>query len=128
MGERSGKGVLTDEIVLQMHQKYSEDTSVPHYELAEQFGVSRSSVSTVLRGESWTHLSGDPRWCPTGTLGSEGKGSANGSAVLTAEQVLAIRAMRAKKSRPSQQEVARKFKISQTLVSAIERREVWSHI
>lgn len=52
------------------------------------------------------------------------RGSENPATKLTQEQVLEIRSLRG----TSQQKVARKFGVSQALVSAIIRREIWSHI
>lgn len=53
-------------------------------------------------------------------------GETNGASVLTADQVLAVRAACAAGDR--QRDVARRFGISQAQVSNIHRRTQWSHL
>lgn len=57
------------------------------------------------------------------TRGNPTRGEAHNQAKLTAEQVIAIR-----EAGGRQRDVAALFGVSQTLVSRIRRREIWTHI
>jgi hypothetical protein len=54
-GERHGNSKLTDQAVLDMRAEYARG-GVTQKELAERSGMSRTQMSRILRGESWTHL------------------------------------------------------------------------
>lgn len=58
IGEQAGASKLTDEKVLEIRRRYQSwaHTHNTGTRLAEQFGVSPSTIYQVLRGESWKHV------------------------------------------------------------------------
>ena len=51
-GERNGRAKLSREIVAAIRQAYAQD-GVSQQQLADRFGVEQTTVSRVVRGESW---------------------------------------------------------------------------
>jgi hypothetical protein len=53
-GEDNGSAKLTAEQVMAIRDRKGK---AKHREIAKEFGIARSTVSTILRGEIWRHLS-----------------------------------------------------------------------
>jgi hypothetical protein len=61
-GERSPNAKLTDAAVTEIRQLYATGMSrVRYHELAETYGVSRSTISSVGAGKGWPHIPTPPR-------------------------------------------------------------------
>lgn len=54
-GERCGAAKLTADEVREMRRRYQEE-DVFQSTLAEEYGISGSTASSILRGERWTHV------------------------------------------------------------------------
>ena len=105
-GTANGGCRLTEEQVLAVRA----DTR-PYRFIAAEHSISRAHVSMIKNRKMWAHLPGRIRG--VGTHRSR----------LTEEQVLAIRA----DTRP-QRSIAADYGITQTNVSAIKRRQTWTHL
>jgi transcriptional regulator len=100
-----------------------------HQAIAESFGVARETVSCICRGRAWKYAALEDLDGSRATreeLGTAARGSHNGNAKLTAEQVIQVRARRA--AGESQQRIADDFGVSQANISEICRRKVWAHV
>lgn len=56
-GERNGSAKLTDDQVRQILNRY-ESKNISTAELAREYGVHEGSVQSLLRGQSWKHITG----------------------------------------------------------------------
>lgn len=54
-GETSGLSKLTNEQVLLIKDKLN-NTTLKHFEIAELFSVTRSTISSIYRGRTWKHI------------------------------------------------------------------------
>lgn len=54
-GVRAHRSKLTPAEVREIRRRYRED-GVRQVDLAEEYGVSQPSISSLLRGESWAHI------------------------------------------------------------------------
>ncbi len=54
-GERNSHSRLTDAKVLEIY-RLADKEGLSHAEIAKRMGVTRSTVSKVIRGESWLHM------------------------------------------------------------------------
>lgn len=54
VGEKTGSHKLTDELVLQIRNRYSAGESSA--DLAEEYGVAKNTILLIVRGEKWSHL------------------------------------------------------------------------
>ncbi len=53
-GERCGKSVLSDKIVLQMRARYSSGET--QTSIAARYGVTQANVSEIVRRRTWKHI------------------------------------------------------------------------
>lgn len=53
-GERVAQSILTEQAVLDIFRKYAE--GVDQVRLARKFGVSKQTISAVLRRKNWAHV------------------------------------------------------------------------
>lgn len=51
----TGSAKLTEAQVIEIRQKYAQG-SVTHMELASEYGLDRSSVSSIIRRRTWSHI------------------------------------------------------------------------
>lgn len=58
-GEGHGRSRLTVEAVLDIRNQAAEGAS--HTGLADRYGVSKSTISLVVRGKVWSHVGGPIR-------------------------------------------------------------------
>lgn len=57
-GEANGQHILTDDLVRKIRSAYIRGKT-KQKDLAVQFGVGQSTISRVIRGESWGHILSD---------------------------------------------------------------------
>lgn len=56
-GEKNAASKLSEGEVAEMRRRYS-DESVSQTELGDEYGVSQTTVSKIVRGETWSHVEG----------------------------------------------------------------------
>lgn len=56
-GERNGTAKLTEAAVLTIRRRYAKE-DVSTYSLAVEFGMSRTAIDFIVRGETWKHVGG----------------------------------------------------------------------
>lgn len=55
-GETSGKSKITNAIALAIIERYSSGES--QMSIAKSYGMGQSAISSVIRGETWSHVTG----------------------------------------------------------------------
>lgn len=118
-GERQWQAKLTAEKVQAIRQSAATLEA-----LAEQHGISFQTVSEIKNGKIWKHLPGS--WEHDGAARKINRGSANGSAKLDEQRVLAIRARLA--AGETCAALGREFGVTDCLIGFIKRRRIWAHI
>lgn len=119
-GERHGFAKLTEQAVVDIRSAYANGEAT-QAELSRRHGVNRSTIGSIVGGESWRGIGdwraarGRPRRVRTG------------SAKLTAENVRAIRAEYAAGG-VRQIDLAQRHGVGQSLIHKIVSRMVWAHI
>ncbi len=92
-GMRNGRTSLSDEDVLAIRGLYWTCTPA---QIAEMYGLTRSSVSAIIRGKSWSHLPVDG-YCGRNSESvispRRQRGAEHNSARLTAADVLLMRSL-----------------------------------
>lgn len=122
-GESQYNAKLTDEAVIDIRQRYGAGAYA--VELAKQYGVGVAVVKRAARGGAWAHLDSiAPPLAPRTRRAPRGE-RANKSR-LTADKVVEIRQRVA--AGETTRKLAAAFGISGRSVSAIARRETWTHI
>ncbi len=111
-GEKHGMSKLTAEKVREIRRLRGE---VTQKEVARRFGVTVPMISRIQLGRNWSHIAGSD---PERLFGERHPGSR-----ITAQQVAEIRALR---GIVSQRELARRYGCSQSLITKVQRREVWA--
>lgn len=104
-----GLAILTDDQVREIHALCS--AGAPQWAVAEQYGVTQTMVSRILRGIAWAHLN-------LPVIRTEPK--------VTAEQVTEIRRLFA--AGVSRQDIAARFFVSLGCVDKIHHRRTWRHL
>lgn len=56
-GEGNAFSILTNKIVLEIFEM-TESGEYRHWEIAEKYGIDRSTVTDIARGKSWSHITG----------------------------------------------------------------------
>ena len=115
-GERNGHAVLTEKQVREIRLLHSDGMS--NKDLAEQFSVSPSEVSSIINMRVWTHLPPPPVLI---------RKSMKRKCTLCAEQVIDIRGRYAQGD-VSQSELARQFGVSHVTINRIVHRKLWPDI
>ena len=103
-GEESGRAILTAKDVGAIRKSKE---SVPI--LARRYGVSQGCISSAIRGVTWKHVSTPPQ-----------------RRQLTAEAVKLIRKLHSKGS--TGRTLAKKFHVSEGLISGIINGKVWKYV
>lgn len=123
-GERVRSAKLTNMTAAQILQDFIPGTTTEAH-LAKKYGVTQGAINSLLRGRSWKHLNVPlPQFTFTDT---RARGERSGQAKLTENQVKEIRRMYAT-GNYSQQFIANKFGVRQTLISNIVLRLSWRHV
>ena len=119
-GETSGRRRLSDAQVLEIRSLYSSGACAQE-ELARQFGVRKSSISQIIRRETWRHLPGET------SARQRIRGETHSQARLTEAQVLEIRQLY-KVGDTTQRYLAIRFSTTHKNISAIILRKTWRHL
>ena len=116
-GERSARAKLTDADVLELRHLYSTG-NYTQKELGARFGITQTTVSSIIHGKTWGHLPCDrlPRQVKT-QHGSK----------LTVMQVKTIRQLY-DTGNYTHRSLAKQFGVSRTTIASIIKRETWRHI
>lgn len=119
-GEKNSRAKLNDNAVQEIHALYRTG-EWSQSRLATRYGVHQTLISRILSSKGWSHLGMDV------TPAVSGKGATNPQAKISEKDVFEIRAL-AKAGGFTQNEIAKKFGVTQSLVSAIVRRKRWAHL
>ena len=114
-GENNACARLTEEKVYELRRRYKK-SGVIQQELANEYGVTCSCISSIVRGRSWGHLGGS---VPHNERGHHVK--------LTEKEVITIR-IRHKTGNISQRQLAKEYSVGQTQIGRIVRRECWKQV
>ena len=98
------------------------DGKLSTYEIADMYGVSKSTIVGIRRGTTWSDgitIAREPVYNPK-------KGSESKSAKVTEADVLVIR--RRKKEGESYNKIAADYPISKASVAQICKRQTWAHV
>lgn len=117
-GERNGMVRLGEAQVAEI--RMARAAGVRGIDLARQYGISKAQVSRIGTGRNWAQL---PGAIPELDIQ---RGERNVRALLTAEDVRAIRAARTAGAGSS--ELARRYGVSQPTISQIIHRKTWKHV
>jgi hypothetical protein len=120
-GEAHHFAVLSRENVEDIHRR--TQAGERRQALADEYGVSYCTIDAILAGRVWKHLLPRDYERPKGTTAGE----MNGSAKLTAEQVMDIRRLYASAGH-STYALGQQFNVSQGAISAIVRGKTWRHL
>ena len=104
-GEKNPQSSLTEQQVVEMRVKRHDGASLK--ELALEFGVTKTLVSTICRGRSWTHVGG-PVVAPF---------QVNHGSKITDEQAVEIRNLRALGAKLK--DLASQFNVNHTAIASI---------
>lgn len=108
---------LSEAQVAEIKALYGELTQ---QELADRYGVSIYAISCIIRGKTWKHVLGGS------TSSEEARLRRKRARKLTAEDVRMIRALYAQGM--TQRELAERFGVGQTTISAVVRGASWAHL
>lgn len=121
-GSAHGMTKLTDEKVAAIRRQDAD--GVPHATIAIQHGIATGSVSKIVTGRTWGHIGTGGIRAPRSPRGSD-----NGNAKLTDDDVREIRRLRATdQERWTYQALADKFGISFGGIRHVVRRDSWGHV
>lgn len=118
---RQGRTVGTDHPAAKLSEDsvrliYSDNR--PFSAIAAAFGVTKGTVIGIKNGSSWVHITGGPAPRRPSPVGER-----QGTAKLTEQLVRSIRA-----DVRSHRAIAETYGISQSNVSRIKSRKLWSHV
>ena len=102
--------ILTEEKVLEIHELYTK--RIPQSKIAQQYGVSRSTISDIVHGRLWKHI-------PTPRRIIYRKLTAESVSQLKTDLQCGIL---------SQRDIAKKFNVTPSLVQDIKKGRVWAHV
>jgi Mor family transcriptional regulator len=89
--------------------------------LAKEFGMSTCTVSQIVRGAIWKHITNGI------SVAKEWKGERQGSHKLTESQIKEIRDLHFRKV-TSSCNLSKQFKVSDSHISRIVNRKEWTHV
>lgn len=116
-GETHGRTQFTDEQIIEMRSRYSNDKEQTQVELAEEFGVSVSTVHNLLTGKTWTHL---PMKQPVRSV-KPGSGNPHGNPKLAPGQVVEILTRRSERAVI----LAREYGVTSRTIRNIWNGDAW---
>lgn len=117
-GERNGSAKLTQEISDKIRERFNSGAT--QLDICAEFGISIRTLDDIVRGRRWAD--GTQAQCESRKFGDHHK-----DAKLTCDDVRVIRRTYAGGG-IYQREIANRYGISQTVVSAIIRRKTWVHV
>lgn len=119
-GELIGGAKLTEADVREIRERRFAGEKQPA--LAAAFGVTQSLISIITLGKNWKHVGG-----PVDRRRGPRRGEENGASVLTAADVLDIRAAHAAGG-VTFRALAEQYRVDDGTVTKVIRRENWRHI
>ena len=119
-GEASGSAKLTEDQARSAIRRYMAGETLAV--LSDDLDVAMSTLSKIIRGDSWAHLD-EPR--PTRHEG-HARGAHHKKSKITDDDVREIRRLVA--DGMSQREAGERFGLAQPTVSAIVLRTTWKHV
>lgn len=124
-GSASVLSVLNEAQAQEIVDKYYAG-GVSGYTLGKEYKVSRGAIDKILRGKSWRHCVKIPNRKLLQAEKGYRRGSQSKNAKLTEAKVRAIRQKKAAGCK--QKDLAKKYGILETTISAIIRRKTWRHV
>ena len=121
-GENNPSAKLSDDDVALIRNARGRRTETVA-ELAKRFYVSPANIYMVIWGRTWKHAEGTTT--PSGH--GPARGEKNGSVKLDDATVAKILDLHAKRE-VSQEELARRFKVSRRTIGKIVQRKIWRHV
>lgn len=112
-GESNGRSVLTKDQIVGVRRRYAANEAYQR-ELAEEYGVTQATISSIVRGDRWPQAGGPIVKKPKRTR-------------LTPADVISIR-QEYGAGHITQGHLADKYGVSQVQISAIVRRKCWKDI
>lgn len=97
--------------------------SLSQAQIAEQYGVSQTLISKLIRGGGWQHLPETKFARPAAGRGPGSHGADNNNSRITEQQVREIRA-----SAEKFKDIAARYNITKENVSLIKRRRTWRNV
>lgn len=117
---RAGKALTASDVVA-IRQRYANGERLA--DIAADYGVVRTTIGAVARGETWAELPS-----PIPPRPPVRRGERSGRAKLTTADVLEIRRRAALGVKGTMAALAREFGIAQQSVSLIVQRKNWAHV
>lgn len=118
-GSGHGQAKLTEALVRDIHAEAARGARGT--DLAAVYGVSPSTISSIVLGRTWRHATGlHPH------PGAAPRGEGNPAAKLTTSQVIEIREAAARGE--SQSALAKRFAVGTSTIGRVVRREKWTHV
>lgn len=121
LGSKNHMAVLSEDDVTKIKELYTVN-KVKQSDLAKQFNVCKQTINNILHGKVWSQVIGDDEI----KIHSSKQGENNSQSKLTENDVITI-----KKSLiegVSQYELAKRFNISRTVITNIQRGKHWNHV
>lgn len=116
VGESHGMSKLTNEVVREIRENYSNNKTLRIDELAKKYGIERHTIGLVINNKIWI----DESYKPYVRCGREGSHRVK----LTYKDITEIR-NRYNKNDIKQSELADEYGVSQRYISMIVRNEIW---
>lgn len=128
LGEKHPNASLTEDAVLSIRREWASGESIDV--LGPRYSVTKSTIAGIVHNESWRHVEmlTDEQIAnrPPYPIRRR-KGSDNGNAKLTEEQVLAMRADYSRGGTTCEK-LAHIHGVSKSLVKAIIANKIWKHL
>ncbi len=131
-GAKHRQSKLTSDDVRKIRSLYASG-NVTYQELADRFGITPSTIGSVIEGKTWNHVDGALSDTDLKSLHSRilndrrPRGAKNGASKLTPDDVREIRNLYAS-GNVTYQELADRFGMHRCTIGSIIRRELWKHI
>ncbi len=111
---------LTDEDIRAI-RNFAYGSELTRQQIADRFGIVRSTVNDIISGRTWTHV--DPDWKPPE---SKSRGIAHPNSKLTEDDIREIRELASEGL--SQRKIAKQFGVTRGTIEPILKGETWTHV
>jgi hypothetical protein len=128
MGSDQSQSKLTEGQVEALRGEYVPGRYGEGFRLANKYGISQSTVSKIVRGEVWKHVTTDIGFAPSDDAPYQNPlaGEGHNLAKVTEKDVLEMRRLRA--GGTSLNALAERFGVKMPQVSAICLGRAWAHV
>ncbi len=120
-GEKHPYSKLTESQAIEIQALV--DAGVPKRKIAKMFGIGKTQVGRISRGESWSHIL---KKRPRKDGGCGDNPALHRGVKLIESDVVKIRELL--KTNNNSAEIARLFKVSRATIRAIRKRQTWRHL